>query len=604
MATYRTILTKKGKELIAAAGASGIPIVLSDMAVGDGNGNAVTPVETQTTLARERYRHAVNQLTVDVSDASRFTAELLIPASVGGFTMREVGLYTNNGDLFAVANVPASYKPTDTEGSFGDTAIRMVFIVANASVVTLVADPNVAVATHSWVMNNVNAATIIPGGLTGQFLAKKSNANGDIDWVDPTQGITVIVFSREETQTLAAGQTVVDLAQITAEGVAVYIEGTRLRAAEFSVTGDSQITLASAHPAGSKVTAVQNEEVGATDVLLRPLNLADVPDKAVARNNLGLPNWLATSNINWNQLINVPAYALRWADWPEVTNKPTTFPPSAHSQDWSTIDGKPDTATRWPTWNEVTGKPSTFTPSTHTHAISDVSGLSDALNSKLGNSGNQSLAGSLTLPPVAGLPISPDGDAARQLRTEWQGIAGSVEYLSVNFVRKASGTDWQTAAWRIQRQVGGTAVGYIEIGGNNESKSVVLGAYISGTAWLTNQGAWGASGGFDFGSSRKLKLIEGEMPYGLEHVRKVSTLIGKYKPEYNKDGRTRLFFDAEQLATIIPEAVDENGVEFNGEMVPVVKIDQVLPPAYRAISELAEMVENLSREVAALKAGK
>lgn len=56
MATYRTILTSRGKELIAAAAAIGTPVVLTNMAVGDGNGNPVVPNEGQTSLARERYR--------------------------------------------------------------------------------------------------------------------------------------------------------------------------------------------------------------------------------------------------------------------------------------------------------------------------------------------------------------------------------------------------------------------------------------------------------------------------------------------------------------------------------------------------------------------
>lgn len=116
-------------------------------------------------------------------------------------------------------------------------------------------------------------------------------------------------------------------------------------------------------------------------------------------------------------------------------------------------------------------------------------------------------------------------------------------------------------------------------------------------------GGCSASGGFDYGSSRKLKEIDGAMPYGLAEVRRITTLIGRYKPEYNNDGRTRLFFDAEQFMEVMPEAVDAEGVSFNDEMVPSIKIDQVMPPAYRAIAELADMVDSLRAEIAALKVG-
>lgn len=121
------------------------------------------------------------------------------------------------------------------------------------------------------------------------------------------------------------------------------------------------------------------------------------------------------------------------------------------------------------------------------------------------------------------------------------------------------------------------------------------------TTGLNVIGAISPSGGFDFGSSRKLKTIDGDMPYGLEEVRRITTLIGRYKPDYQNDGRTRLFFDAEQLAEVMPEAVDLEGVLFRGEYVPSIKLDQVLPPAYRAIAQLADLVDQLRADVASLK---
>lgn len=116
-------------------------------------------------------------------------------------------------------------------------------------------------------------------------------------------------------------------------------------------------------------------------------------------------------------------------------------------------------------------------------------------------------------------------------------------------------------------------------------------------------GALWTAGGFDFGSSRKLKDVDGPMPYGLAEVRRIATLIGRYKPEYNPDGRKRLFFDAEQFATVMPEAVDAESIEFGGERVASMKLDQVMPPAYRAIAQLADLVDQLLAEVAALKEG-
>lgn len=576
MATFKSILTNKGLQLEAAAAASGVPMILTHMAIGDGNGNPVTPNPAQLTLARERYRHAVNRLVQSPTDPTMYLAELIIPADTGGFVMREVGLYSSNGDLFAVGNLPDTYKPLAAEGSFGDSVIKMFFKVANTGTVTIVFDPNVVVATHSWVMNNVNASTIIPGGLTGQLLSKKSNADGDTEWIDVTEGITVIVSSREETQTLAAGQTIIDLAEITAEGAAVYIEGTRLRGDEFSQTGPTQITLASSHPAGTKATVVQNEEVGSTDVLQRPLNLSDVPDKAAARNNLGLPNWLASSDINWNQLLNVPEYASRWAAWSEVTGKPTTFAPSAHQHPWADITGAPDTATRWPTWNEVTSKPSLFPPAAHSHP-EDVKRSGDEM------SGTLSFRGS--------------GVASRRAKVFHNADASNDYGAKFMLDSSASTTDLG-------------CVTIIPIGANGYQSQILLqlksGDYFNApvvnvvtvrTTGIDVLGTINPSGGYDFGSSKKLKDIDGPVPYGLAAVERMELAAGYYKPEYNDDGRRRLFFVAEQLAELVPEAVDMEGVEFNGERVPSIKLDQLLPVMAKAIQELAA-------EVRALKAGR
>lgn len=614
MATYKTILTNKGLQLVAAAAAAGTQIVLTDMAVGDGNGNPVTPNPAQNTLARERYRHAVNRLVAMPDDPTAFLAELIIPADIGGFTIREVGLYTNNGELFAVANVPNAYKPTADEGSFGDTVVKMVFKVANASVVTIVFDPNVTVATQTWVANNVNAASLIPGGLTNQFLAKNTNANGDFKWVDPTEGITVIVFSREETQTLAAGQKVIDLAEITAEGAAVYIEGTRLRADEFSQTGGAQITLAASHPAGTKVTVVQNEEVGSTDVLMRPLNLSDVPDKNAARLNLGLPNWLATSSINWSQLLNVPEYASRWAAWSEVTGKPTSFPPSAHTHAWGDItSGIPETATRWPSWGEVTSKPSLFPPSAHSHA-EDVKKAGDVMTGVLGiyrgavntqqiaqdygyGDGNRRWAVVFENAAYTLYSYNTTGGAPTK-RFAIDNLTGeSFFYSNMNFYANVPAIRFRSPGGNIGYDIFANISDSVSDGIHfkNAATGEVLLVIRDGYAQFLRSVS--AGGGFDVGSSRKLKDIDGPMPYGLAAVERMELAAGHYKPEYNDDGRRRLFFVAEQLAELVPEAVDLEGVEFKGERVPSIKLEQLLPVMAKAIQELAA-------EVRALKEGR
>lgn len=49
--------------------------------------------------------------------------------------------------------------------------------------------------------------------------------------------------------------------------------------------------------------------------------------------------------------------------------------PDAHQHVWANLSDPPTTATRWPTWTEVTSKPTTFTPATHNHPWTDLSGI-------------------------------------------------------------------------------------------------------------------------------------------------------------------------------------------------------------------------------------
>lgn len=285
---YKCIHTTVGLELMTEAEATGTQIRLTHIAVGDGNGNPITPSEGMTQLVRERYRATVNRVWQDPVISNKFSAELIIPASVGGFTLREVGVFDSNGNLFVVGNLPDTYKPTGSDGAYSDTVIRVDFMVTNASIVELIIDPNVIVATHQWVMNTITVCALLPGGTTHQVLRKKTNGCGDVEWADPTD-VSVAVNSIEELQILAASQTQVDWALVTNTGLAIYVEGERLRRDEWTPDPDinTRITLAGSYPAGTKIVGTQNEPAGTLqDPLAKSQNLNDLQNKPTARTNL------------------------------------------------------------------------------------------------------------------------------------------------------------------------------------------------------------------------------------------------------------------------------------------------------------------------------
>jgi tail-collar fiber protein len=157
MSEYFAILTNSGLAAVAAAVAAGTDVDLTEFAVGDGNGNPVTPLATMTELTNELHRDNLLTVAVDPDNANQLICTGNIAAADGGWTVREVGIFTAAGDLFAIANFPATYKPTVAEGSAADLLVRLVLPVANASVVNLAIDPSILLATQDFVNDAISA---------------------------------------------------------------------------------------------------------------------------------------------------------------------------------------------------------------------------------------------------------------------------------------------------------------------------------------------------------------------------------------------------------------------------------------------------------------
>ncbi|QDQ29141.1 hypothetical protein FNU76_23860 [Chitinimonas arctica] len=192
--TWYTLPTEIGLARIANAIALGQTIDLSHMAVGDGNGAATTPNEKQTRLVHEVWRGPLNLVTVDPQNPGWITANVVIPITDGGFTIRELGLYDSAGNLIAVGNCAERYKPTLPQGMGVDTVMEMVVAFGNAAVVNLTVDPTKTLASRQWVLQLMSLqAQLPPGGLPGQVLVKKSLATGDAEWRDART-----LFSRAE----------------------------------------------------------------------------------------------------------------------------------------------------------------------------------------------------------------------------------------------------------------------------------------------------------------------------------------------------------------------------------------------------------------------
>ena len=153
---FKTVITTAGAAKLAAATVpGGKKVTLSAMAVGDGNGKLPVPDAGQTKLVHEVWRHALNKVSVDNKNKNYIVAELVVPPEVGGFWMRELGLYDDAGTLIAVSNMAESYKPELAEGSGRAQTCRMVIIVSNVASVELSIDASTVMATQDYVDDKI-----------------------------------------------------------------------------------------------------------------------------------------------------------------------------------------------------------------------------------------------------------------------------------------------------------------------------------------------------------------------------------------------------------------------------------------------------------------
>ncbi|EEV3156481.1 phage tail protein [Escherichia coli] len=153
---FKTVITTAGAAKLAAATVpGGKKVTLSAMAVGDGNGKLPVPDAGQTKLVHEVWRHALNKVSVDNKNKNYIVAELVVPPEVGGFWMRELGLYDDAGTLIAVSNMAESYKPELAEGSGRAQTCRMVIILSNVASVELSIDASTVMATQDYVDDKI-----------------------------------------------------------------------------------------------------------------------------------------------------------------------------------------------------------------------------------------------------------------------------------------------------------------------------------------------------------------------------------------------------------------------------------------------------------------
>lgn len=139
--TYGTIITTEGAAIIADCILNGRMLVISEAAAGDGGGAYYQPTVGQQSLVNERWRGEIASAEISTSTQNMIDVKIVIGDDVGGFVIREMGLFSEDGVLIAVCNTPDTEKVAISGGVSGKLTMVMHIIVADVSVVEFTINP-------------------------------------------------------------------------------------------------------------------------------------------------------------------------------------------------------------------------------------------------------------------------------------------------------------------------------------------------------------------------------------------------------------------------------------------------------------------------------
>ncbi len=287
MATkYFALLTNIGAAKLAKATALGAQVEITQMAVGDGNGVLPTPSPAQTALTHEQRRAQLNMLTIDPVNTNQIIAEQVIPEEVGGWWIREIGLFDKDGDMVAIANCAETYKPQLQEGSGRVQVIRVILIVSSTEAVTLKIDPAVVLATRQYVDNKI----IEVKSYADELMRTHEQSRNHPDATTSAKGFTQLNSSvTDDRETQSATPKAVKIAMDNAN--ARLAKDRNLADLPNPALARQNLQLGDSSTKNTGTTAntvAAGDDARITGAMQKSQNGADIPDVAKFLQNLGL----------------------------------------------------------------------------------------------------------------------------------------------------------------------------------------------------------------------------------------------------------------------------------------------------------------------------
>ncbi|MCF6459040.1 phage tail protein [Pseudoalteromonas sp. MMG024] len=149
MSDYFTVLTNAGAAAIAATQPGGT-LNISQMAIGTGGANynpTVAAMRTQTQLIDEVKRYPIVTLGPAIEENAYFI-QGIVPIQDGGWTIKEVGWFLDDGTLFAVSKYPPVEKTLPNSGAGIEIPIKATFKITSDVNLAIVVDNSAVYVTR------------------------------------------------------------------------------------------------------------------------------------------------------------------------------------------------------------------------------------------------------------------------------------------------------------------------------------------------------------------------------------------------------------------------------------------------------------------------
>lgn len=258
-------LTDAGIRLQAKA-QTGAALTFTRVALGDG----AQPANPGTLLGlvHECQSLAIQDNSVRGDGTATLRVIMTNQGVATGFYMRELGVFARDPDsgaeqLYSYSNATdqADYLPPAGGATVWEGIFDVTTVVGNAANVSALINDYITIALKAD-LDAIRPYLLPKGGLVGQMVRKRSNAEGDFELFDPAAGMRVNLTSVEEPRVAVEGQRVFTLQKTVTNGLAVYVAGKRIKRGDWTALGSKQVQLTDALAAGVAVLFVNNEEAG------------------------------------------------------------------------------------------------------------------------------------------------------------------------------------------------------------------------------------------------------------------------------------------------------------------------------------------------------